>query len=163
MRRLLLGFAVAAVIAASCYDGLAPPAPTDAGVPDLPGGVDLAGGDGNFNADGGPSSCATACDCNPGERCEQGTCKAANVAVYCCGSATCPGSSVCQQPNGKVGQCDLNPDAGFTPVTDGGTASGCATQPCSKGANGKVACVLACGTLTADCVVTAGTGEHCMP
>src|SRR5438067_13940955 len=99
MRRLLLGVAVAGVIAASCYDGLAPPDLTgDAGMSgDLAGAVDLAG---NFNADGGPSSCTTACDCNPGERCEQGACKAAAVMVFCCGTPACTGSSVCQQPDG---------------------------------------------------------------
>jgi hypothetical protein len=93
---------------AGCTDGNAPPQliSGDFGI-DQSVGIDLAG------------SCATACDCPAGEACRMGKCET-GAAVYCCSSATCTGSALCEFPTGTVSQCDRRDGGAVTPVVDGG-------------------------------------------
>jgi hypothetical protein len=137
--------------AVGCTDGDAPPLlNADLGA-DLSVSVE----------DGG--ACMTACDCRPGLACVSGRCEAASVMVFCCSSASCSGSSVCQFPNGNVGQCDRADAGGVPPVVDGGAPpSACQMRSCTRGVGGDLFCKLACGGVNATCVRTGGI-EHCMP
>ncbi len=158
--RLSLLFAL--TVLGACNGGFAPPAFVDGG-DDLPMVLgDLA------NPDGGSigQSCTTACDCQatPGARCEGGTCMLTATQVFCCGTAACPGDNICQTTSGQVDQCNLNPDAAFTPPPgDAGTQASCVSQPCTTGLAGDVLCKLACRSSTAVCSGSGGSGEHCMP
>lgn len=136
----------------SCTDGDAPPQlSTDLAVAEP---SDLGG-------EGAP--CATACDCSPGLACRNRTCHAGAVMVFCCGSTTCPASSLCEFSDGNVGQCDRVDGGGVPPVVDGGTtAAMCAMSPCTPGPAGNVFCKLACGRDGATCVA-AGGNDHCAP
>jgi hypothetical protein len=157
-----LGLAIGLGLVA-CFDGPAPPALTGDG--GLFGGgdlasTDLAGADFAAGPDLSPQ-CQTACDCTPGQRCDSsGMCTAAGNAVYCCTSSTCPTGELCQQRNGDVNQCGQNPDASVR-LVDGGTGM-CGTQRCTQGAAGDLLCKLACGSVSATCVMTGGM-EHCAP
>jgi hypothetical protein len=51
------------------------------------------------------ASCATACDCTPGQSCVGGTCMQLGNSVYCCTSTTCPLGATCQFPAGGFGMC----------------------------------------------------------
>ena len=144
------------LVIAGCTDGNAPPQLVqDLGVEALDGGpADLRGVG---------ALCSTACDCTPGLACEKMACAAASVPVFCCGAASCTGTSVCEFPDGKVSQCD-RPDAGGTPVDvdAGATPTACTNTACTVGVGGNAFCKLACGALSATCVKTGGI-EHCMP
>lgn len=136
--------------ATACTDGDAPP--------------QLVGAD--FSAavpgDGGSNACMTACDCPAGEACQMGSCKLLQTKIYCCGTAACTGSAVCESPDGTVSQCD-RPDGGVTPVVDGGVpTAACEMTSCTRGGGGDLFCVLACGSKTATCVRTGGI-DHCTP
>jgi hypothetical protein len=85
-------------------------------MPDLRG-ADLAGADLTMSmmpdlsrsGDGGGvgAMCMTACDCQPGLRCD-GTmhCRLSTMfPVYCCTSTTCPAGAVCQNPTGGFNVC----------------------------------------------------------
>jgi hypothetical protein len=149
--------ALVLTLAVGCTDGDAPPQLTsgdagiDQGMGDLAGTIDLA------------AKCTTACDCPAGEACRMGQCQTiATVPVFCCSSATCMSSDICEFPDGKISQCDRRDAGPVTPVVDGGvTASKCEMTGCSKGSGGDEFCKLACGG-TATCV-TSGSNEHCMP
>jgi hypothetical protein len=141
-----------------CTDGDAPPQL----VQDL--GVNtLVDGGGAADMVGVGAACVTACDCTPGLACQKMLCAAATVPVFCCGSASCQGTSVCQFSNGEVGQCD-RADAGGTPVDVdfGATPTACTNTACSVGLGGDAFCKLTCGALSATCVKTGGI-DHCMP
>jgi hypothetical protein len=142
--------ALLAVASIGCTDGDAPPLlSTDAGV-----AVDM-GGEG--------AACTTACDCVPGLACRKQVCHAAAVMVFCCGTATCANSAVCEFPNGNVGQCDRVDGGGVPPVVDGGAPPAmCMMTSCTTGPGGDVFCRLACGGDNARCVQTGGN-EHCVP
>ena len=144
------------LVIAGCTDGDAPPQLVqDLGLSSLDGGpADLQGVG---------AACSTACDCTPGLACENMACASAQVPVFCCGAASCTGTSVCEFPDGKVGQCD-RPDAGGTPVDvdAGATPTACTNTACSVGIGGNAFCKLTCGALSATCVKTGGI-EHCMP
>jgi hypothetical protein len=133
-----------------CTDGNAPPQLTsdfgsDQGVP-----IDLAG------------TCATTCDCPAGEACRMGKCQTLAAPVFCCASAMCTGSAVCEFSNGTVSQCDHRDGGAITPVVDGGvSANQCEMQSCTKGIGGDLLCRLACGG-SATCVGS-GAKQHCMP
>ncbi len=80
---------------------------TDMAVP-LTGDLAYGGGDMvGVNGDGGVvgTTCTTACDCMPGLGCFAGKCTTGAAPVYCCGSATCPNGSVCQNSGGTYSQC----------------------------------------------------------
>lgn len=154
---------VVMLVQAGCTDNSAAPPNLDQGVlldegpgDGLPGGSDGSGG----GVDLAPIRCKTACDCPDGQRCNAGACEISAPMVFCCGKATCPGDSLCQQPNGEVSQCSLPPDAGVKPSADGGAT--CATTSCAKGTPGDILCELSCGTTTAKCVA-GGSGAHCTP
>ena len=155
------------LFAGGCFGGDAPPALTSGdggnlsdllGVEDdMPVVIDMA-------KDAGSTTCVTACDCQPGDECRAGMCHTGNVLVYCCGAPTCTGSNVCQQPDGKIGQCGLSPDASFS-LNDLGTTTGCMQHHCTPGAGGDTLCKLACGSLAATCTpgAASGSGGHCSP
>jgi hypothetical protein len=161
-----------ALLAAGCTDGLAPPflsgdlaaSNEDLAVGDLASSTDLrlitvdAGG----GVDGpAPRACNTACNCMPGERCNAGFCEFGTVLIYCCGTASCTGSNVCQSSStGKFSQCNATPDAGAVAV-DAGAANVCTATTCTPGVAGDVKCILACGSATAFC--TGAGSPHCAP
>jgi hypothetical protein len=147
-----------------CTDGLAPPflstdlaampaaedmAVADALEPDLLGESEMG------------TQCSTACDCTPGQSCQpNGLCTNFSAPqVFCCGAATCSGSSFCQAPSGGFSQCNAPADAGTVVATDGGAAT-CPSRACTPGAAGDQLCELACGRNNATC---AGAPPHCMP
>ena len=140
-----------------CTDGAAPPILVqDLGIPTDEGpAADLFGVG---------AACSTACDCTPGLACRMMKCEAAQVPVFCCGTADCTGSNLCEYPTGTVGQCD-RPDAGGTPVDvdAGATPMACTNTLCSLGIGGNAFCKLTCGALSATCVESAGGIVHCMP
>jgi len=49
--------------------------------------------------------CRTACDCEPGLACIQGTCIAGFAAVYCCDGDMCPVGAQCQHRDGRPDRC----------------------------------------------------------
>jgi hypothetical protein len=136
---------------AGCTDGNAPPQLISGdGGSDQAVTLDLAG------------TCTTTCDCPAGEACRMGRCQTLATPVYCCMSATCTGSAVCEFPNGTVSQCDHRDGGAVVPVIDGGVApTTCEMNSCTRGASGDQFCRLACGG-TATCVGTGGK-PHCMP
>jgi hypothetical protein len=106
--------------------------------------------------------CVSACGCSPGQQCVQpnGVCGASAPPVFCCGAATCTGSSFCEAPAGSLfSQCNAPPDAGLVPLT-GGNPGSCPSRVCTPGAAGDQLCQLACGRNNATC---AGAPPHCMP
>ena len=157
------------LLAPACTDGVAPPAfGLDQGVPDegetdlstavtedllatdlLPSG-DLANRDALMG-------CMTACDCPAGQRCRNGACEVSNPPVYCCGTAACTGSNVCETMDKKVSQCGANPDAGIRP--DGGAS--CNSVACIPGLGSAAFCTVVCGQ-TAMCMGPGGNA-HCAP
>lgn len=143
-----LGFLLV-LMAAGCTDGDAPPALVS------DGGADLSATMGG--------ACVTACDCPAGQACKSGACEQLAEMVFCCGTAACTGTAVCQQPTGEVSQCD-RPDGGVNPVVDGGTSSAaCMMTSCSQGPGGDAFCKLACGSFGATCVKGGGGNSHCSP
>jgi hypothetical protein len=161
------------LLAPACTDGVAPPelvAP-DQGVPDegeadlatevedlLPPLPDLVPPADLTDRDALVMSCMTACDCTPGQRCNNGACEVSNPAVFCCGTAACTGSNVCETMDKKVSQCGANPDAGIRP--DAGTAS-CTSVACIPGLGSAAFCTVVCGR-TATCMGPGGNA-HCAP
>jgi hypothetical protein len=50
--------------------------------------------------------CMTACDCQAGLACRQGTCGMSQIGpVYCCDEGQCPMGQFCQDQQGGFGQC----------------------------------------------------------
>jgi hypothetical protein len=173
----LLAFSLVALVAGCSSDGLpingATPQPLvdggsssrlgDGATPVSPGTIS----DGGFRPDmrpphdGGPR-CMTACDCPSGQGCLFGRCSAMFGTIYCCGSAVCPGTSMCQAPSGQLSRCgggvDLGPpvDAGPVPF-DAGSASFdgggyCQFVPCMSD---QICQIARCGS----CDIAAG---HCV-
>ncbi len=153
MMRLVAAFVLLMV---GCTDGDAPPIL----VQDL--GIQL---DEGSAADlfGVGEPCSTACDCTPGLACRMKMCAAAQVPVFCCGTAACTGSNLCEFPDGTVSQCSM-PDGGGTPVDvdAGATPTACTSTACNVGIGGNAFCKLVCGAVSATCVSSGGI-EHCMP
>ena len=162
------------LLAPACTDGVAPPEliPSDQGIPDE-GEADLSSEAptedmlpvGDFlpppdltDRDALPMSCRTACDCTPGQRCNNGVCEVSNPAIYCCGTAACTGSNVCETMDKKVSQCSANPDAGIRP--DAGTTS-CSSVACIPGLGSAAFCTVVCGK-PATCMGPGGNA-HCAP
>jgi len=54
---------------------------------------------------GDQPECRTACDCEPGLGCFEGSCIAGFAPVYCCDSDTCPTGAQCQRRDGRMDQC----------------------------------------------------------
>ncbi len=50
-------------------------------------------------------TCATACDCQPGNACTNGQCGSGASSTYCCDSTTCPSGATCQATNGSFSTC----------------------------------------------------------
>lgn len=67
------------------------------------------------------SSCATACDCQPGLSCVSGSCGAGGAAYYCCESSSCPAGSMCQSASGSLSTCGGSGSGGSG---SGGSGSG---------------------------------------
>ncbi len=148
VRALVVLLAVSAV---GCTDGDAPPLLTN------DQGVSV----GDLGGVGAP--CMTACDCTPGLACRMGKCEATAVMVFCCGTAACAGSSLCEFPDGTIAQCDRVDGGGVPPVVDGGAPPAmCEMTSCTRGPGGDLFCRLACGTMGATCVASGGN-DHCMP
>jgi hypothetical protein len=144
--------ALLAVASFGCTDGDAPPLiVTDAAVV-----LDMA-----LGGEGAP--CNTACDCTPGLACRNRTCRATAVMVFCCGSAECAGSALCEFSDGHISQCDRVDGGGVPPVVDGGAPPAmCMMTSCTPGPAGDVFCKLACGRDRATCVDTGGNA-NCVP
>jgi hypothetical protein len=137
---------------AACTDGNAPPLL----VQDLGAGVasDFSGGGG---------ACTSACDCPAGQACRMGVCEASMPMVFCCGTASCTGTALCEFSDGTFSQCDRADGGGVPPTVDGGTTPAlCTMTACTRGVGGNAFCKLACGSLTATCVGTGGS-DHCTP
>ncbi len=49
--------------------------------------------------------CQSACDCQAGFACVQGSCTFSAESVFCCTSNQCPNGLSCQNPNGTLGVC----------------------------------------------------------
>jgi hypothetical protein len=126
MRQLLLAFVVAA--AGCAAQGL----PIEGGGGNGPtgGGAGSGGNGGGGNNGGLPDlaqplsgpggSCQTACDCQPGLACQNGSCGQTQFGmIYCCESDTCPQGNFCQSSQGGFGQCMPGGNGG-----NGGTGPG---------------------------------------
>jgi hypothetical protein len=50
------------------------------------------------------AGCTTACDCDPGQRCNEGVCVMMGNPIYCC-TGPCPLGETCQFSNGDFGMC----------------------------------------------------------
>jgi hypothetical protein len=52
------------------------------------------------------ATCKTACDCQPGLACTQGTCRQSMFGqIFCCDSGDCPAGNICQSSSGGFAQC----------------------------------------------------------
>lgn len=72
------------------------------------------------------SSCATACDCNSGLSCIDGTCAVGEGPLFCCDQGSCPANMACESRQGVRGMC---------PSTSCSTACDCSPgQRCIGGA-----------------------------
>lgn len=154
MRQLLV--ATLLVVAGCAADGL----PLESGNGPGPGGsaVDMAKAP---DLGGAGAKCTTACDCQPGLACRQGTCgKASFGPVYCCDSNDCPSGNVCQSKTGGFAQCGGTsgggpggggggggfPQADMLFPFDGGTGGFCKFVKCSSDSTCKQ---FGCGTCSA--------------
>jgi hypothetical protein len=115
----LLAFAFAATAVVGCNNNGAP----------APGAGTQLPADGGF-LEPSPgqqgSSCATACDCNPGLSCANGRCGSGGPANYCCESSTCPSGSACQSMSGQTKVCGggTTPGGGNNNPGGGGNPGG---------------------------------------
>jgi hypothetical protein len=69
------------------------------------------------------SSCATACDCQPGLSCVNDKCGTGGAAYYCCESTSCPAGSMCQSSSGALASCG-SPSGSGSGSGSGGSGSG---------------------------------------
>ena len=157
-------FLALAIALGACTDGVAPPILGDMAVNIPDEGVDGSGVDllqappDLLNVDLVTVPCTTACDCTPGDRCENRVCTTSSTPVFCCGTPACTGSNVCETQRGQVSQCSSPPDAGLFP--DAGAGS-CGDVPCLKGIGSTAFCTVACGR-AATCQTVAGK-DRCAP
>ena len=134
------------------------------------------GGAGNSGGGGGPADmsrprdlggtgakCTTACDCQAGLACRQGTCGMSPIGpVYCCDEGQCPAGQFCQDQQGGFGQCGQSGGGGggggfggFGGTggggggggfqVDGGTGQICGFVPCTSDATCKQIGCARCG------------------
>ena len=127
MRKLLpIVLPIVALAAAGCSSG--DNAPSGSGV----GGGGSAVSDGGVNFDGhmdttpgqAGSTCATACDCQPGLSCANGKCGSGGAAYYCCTSTSCPQGSGCQLDTGAISMCGGGSSGGGAGSGGGGGGGG---------------------------------------
>ncbi|MDB4965986.1 MAG: hypothetical protein JWN44_1675 [Myxococcales bacterium] len=135
MRQLLVAFVL--VVTGCTTQGL----PIDNGS-GTGGGV---GGNGGGAVDmarprdlgGTGAKCMTACDCQAGLACRQGTCGMSQVGpVYCCDEGQCPAGQFCQDQQGGFGQCGQSGGTGGGSGQGGGPGGGGGGQGGGPGGGG---------------------------
>ena len=73
------------------------------------------------------SSCATACDCDPGLGCIAGQCALGDYPLFCCDQGSCPNNMACENRQGIRGMC---PARACTTACDCPSGQRCVNESC---------------------------------